>query len=276
MADVLTISRRYYTRSEIAFRDRRRYNEENWFAYMGQQDFSEKTEWQNKETTPGFPIAVEHIVGTFERALTDSDDWLQVDPPGLGVPFLDPSLIAQLLQFFLERLFTPGNHAETGYGIQVLVSDAVKRALLEPLVIAKVYPMLQKRQLFKFKTRAPVGREQGNYPQYDFATDPGSPVDSEVMRLAIELIPYEDYFPDPSPEKRYEIHRSRRNLYDLLANPEYDSDVVRSLLGAATKQRNLDDQRNRAVIQAERTVGTDPYEIEVFEAWGDIVDFETG
>lgn len=273
MATVINISERYFTRSDNVFRERRKVNEDLWWAYLGRQDFSDKTEWQNKETTPGFPIAVEHVVGTFERSLTDTDDWLAVQPPGPGVSILPPEMIGEGLMFYLERLYQPGNHPDTEYGVQTFVSDAAKRALFEPIIIAKVYPVITKRRIFKFGRRDSK-RAQGSMPAHDLVGKQESkPVDIEVVRLAIELVPYEDYYPDPSPERRYEIHRTRRNLYDLMANPEYDQDVVKTLLNAANEDYT---RKNQALKQAQTSVGDDPYEIEVFEAWGDIIDYETG
>lgn len=272
-ADLIQISQRYKTRSETVFRDRRLKNEENWWAYLGEQNFSEKAEWQNQETTPGFPIAIEHIVGTLERALTDSDDWLRVQPAGVGKPFLKSEIIAKLLQFYLGRLHQPGNRMETGYGIQVFVSDAMKRALLEPVVIAKVYPVLKKKRLFQFETAQPVGRDTGTYFPHEMATNPDTPIDIPVMRLAVELVDYDDYLPDPSEARRYEIHRTRRNLYDLRANPEYDQHAVDSLLGKANEEY---DQINKIKNRDQQKVPRDPYEVDVFEAWGDVVDHTTG
>ena len=273
MASIINISHRYFDRSDIVYRDRRKLNEELWWAYLGMQDFSDKTEWQNRETTPGFPIAVEHVVGTFERSLTDTDDWLAVQVPGPGMSILPAEVIGSLMMFYMERLYQPGNHPDTEYGVQAFVSDAAKRALFEPVVIAKVYPVITKRRIFKFK-RNDSRRDQGSMPAHDLAGKQESkPVDIEVVRLAVELVPYEDYYPDPSPERRYEIHRSRRNLYDLLANPEYDQEVVKTLLNKANEDYT---RKNQALKQAQTSIGDDPYEVEVFEAWGDIIDHETG
>jgi hypothetical protein len=274
---ILSVSRRYWTRSDVAFRERRLKNEQNWRAYLGLQDFSFKADYQSKETTPGFPIAIEHVVGTFERALTDSDDWLAADPASpAGKPFLEPAVIQDLTQFYLERLWKPGNHPETAHGISVVVGDACKRGILEPTVIAKVFPVLVKRRHFKLeqtKPREDMPVGELNPTEYTRIKAKMKPVDVDTMRLAIELIPYEDYFPDPSDHCRYEIHRTRRNLYDLLANPEYDKAVIRSLIGMANDEMV---RRNAATANLEHRVGPDPYEIEVFEGWGDIIDHETG
>lgn len=273
-ADILSISRRYHTRSDVAFRPRRKKNEDNWRAYLGEQDFSYKADFQSRETTPGFPIAVEHIRGTFERALTDSDDWMSSEAPSpAGKPFLEPQIIQNMLQFQLERLWTPGNHPETGYGIQTLVGDAVTRAIMEPVVIAKVYPVLVKRRMFRFKRTKPDAEATGGFPAQEFIEGDPEPIDVETLRLAIELVPYEDYFPDPSPACRYEIHRTRKALHELVANPEYDKDALKSLLGQANDEYL---KRNGAARDADRNVGPDPYVIDVYEAWGDVIDHETG
>jgi len=271
VADTLTIFQRYLTRADVAFRPRRKKNEDNWRAYLGEQDFSYKADFQSRETTPGFPIAVEHIVGTFERALTDSDDWLAADPAGPGKPFLEPAIIQDLTQFYLERLWQPGNHPETGYGIQAFVGDACKRGIMEPKIIAKVFPVLRKKRMFRFKKAEPT--QPGDYRAHELTAKQLEPIDVETMRLAVELVPYEDYFPDPSPHCRYEIHRTRRNLHELLANPEYKRDAVLSLLGHANQEMT---KRNQALARAEMTVGPDPYDVEVYEGWGDIIDYETG
>jgi hypothetical protein len=272
MADALTISRRYFTRSDTTFRPRRKKNEENWEAYLGRQDFSYKADYQSQETTPGFPVAVEHIVGTFERALTDSDDWLTAQPAGVGTPFLPPEIMQNLVQFYGERLWQPGNHPETGYGIQCLVGDACKRGIMEPTVVAKVWPVLVKKRLFRFEGVEPEA-ESGTFAANELLGKQLKPVDVEQLRIAVELVPYEDYFPDPSPACRYEIHRTRKALHELLANPDYDKAAVRNLIGKANEELS---RRNAALTRAEAHVGPDPYVIEVFEAWGDLIDHETG
>jgi hypothetical protein len=272
-SDILTISRRYFTRADVAFRARRKKNEENWRAYMGEQDFSYKADFQSRETTPGFPIAVEHIVGTFERALTDSDDWMTAEAPSpAGKPFLEPAIIQEMLQFYLERIWKPGNHAETAFGIQVLVGDACKRGIMEPYVIAKVWPVLVRKRLFRFE-RAQADADVYALPATELLGKQLKPVDVETLRIAVELIPYEDYFPDPAAACRYEIHRSRRALHELLANPEYDKEAVKRLIGQANDEYQ---KRNGAQRDADRNVGPDPYVVDVFEGWGDIIDHETG
>jgi len=270
--NVIRISKRYLDRGELVKKRRTRKNTENWDAYAGEQDWSHKAEFQSRETTPGFPIAVEQIVGTFERALTDNDEWGSADAPGIGKPFLAPSMIWGLLVHYLQRLWTPGMRPETTYGVQAFVGDAVKRGILEGVVVAKVFPVLVRRREHRFK-KPPKGLAPGVYPAHDLAGERVEPVDVDEVRLAIDLIPWEDYFRDPSPALSYEIHRTRRQLHELRANPEYDQGAVDKLYSRAADTVSQYEKRTRA---GENYVAPDPYEVEVFEAWGDVIDDRTG
>jgi hypothetical protein len=271
--DILRISRRYLDRGKMVGQRRQRKNAENWDAYLGEQDFSHKAEFQSRETTPGLPLAVEHIVGTFERALTDNDDWLAADAPGIGKPVLSPSMIQGVLLHYLQRLWVPGNRPETTYGVQVFVGDAVKRGLIEGLVIGKIYPVLVKRRSYRYRKPRRSALDPGSYPAHELAGETMEPVDVEEMRLAVDLIPWDDYFRDPSPALRYEIHRTRRQLHELRANPEYDQAAVDRLYGRTEEQIKEYEKRTRT---GENYVAPDPYEVDVYEAWGDVIDETTG
>jgi hypothetical protein len=281
---VLAISKRYYHRSWTTRKPRQRLNDANWMAYRCENDWSHKAAFQSRECTPMFPIAVEQIVGTFERALTDSDDWLSADPAGVGAPFLPPDTIKGLLKFYLDRLYRPGAHAETGCGIQSFVGDACKRGILEPCIVAKIYPVMTVRRRYRMKGVQPdldeaaetAGAESftGAYPAYDYLGETLAVDTDEKMRLAIDLIPYQDFFPDPSEANNFEIHRTRRQLHELLANPEYDATAIQRLLGRAQETRAS--VYDKSKTSGEQTVGADPFEIEVFEAWGNVIDEYTG
>jgi hypothetical protein len=272
-ANILRISRRYEARAVQSRRQRSYQNEANWQAYRGEQDFSQKAEYQSRETTPAFPLAVDQIVGTFERSLTDSDDWLSVDQAGIGDPFLTADQVKKLIMFYMERLDTPGNQPEKARGIQVVVGDASKVGIIEPVVTLKIYPVIRRRRIYKMERIEP-DREDGDFPAYHFVGKKMKPTSVETMRLAIDVIPWEDYFPDPSEKGRWEIHRTRVSLDELLANEEYDQDVVRSLIN--TTNTTIADSTNERRGKSEDSVETDPYEIELLEGWGDIIDERTG
>lgn len=273
MADDITISKRYYTRSKVVRDTRRQQNAANWDASAGKQDFTWKAEWQSRETTPSLPIALEHVVGTFERALTDSDDWLTAQASGVGTPFLDPGVIAGISRFYFDRLWKPGNHSETGWGIQAVVGDSIRRALVEPDIVLKIYPVVTKRKQYSLE-RVEATEDGSHRADELHSSRQLASYDVESLRLAVDVVPYEDYFPDPSPFKRYEIHRTRRQISDLLANPEYDQEAVKRLLSRA--QSSDRGRSGESVSEADQAIARDPYEVEVFECWGDMVDHESG
>lgn len=271
--NLLRISKRYLARGDQAKWPRKRKNQQNWDAYMGEQDFSHKAEFQSHETTPTLAIAIEQIVGTFERALTDSDDWLAADAPGLGKPIISPTAVQELLLHYLQRLWTPGNRPETTHGIQVLVGDGIKRGLLEGLVIGKIYPVYVKSSRTRFGRLARAKVRDGAHPAYELLGKEMRPESHYEMRIAIDLVDWNDYYRDPSPALNYEIHRTHRQLHELKGNPDYDQEAVDRLYGRASQV--LEDYRSRNQM-GEGYVEPDPYEIEVYEAWGNVVDETTG
>lgn len=273
MTSTLHISQRYLMRSDSVRRPRAPKNDANWQAYRCEQDWSHKASFQSQECTPSFPIAVEHIVGTFERALTDSDEWLTADNPGVGQDFLDPESIKGMTKFYLERLWTPGNKGDTSYSIQAFVGDSCKRGILEPVIVAKVYPVMIQKRSYRFLTGKPAAEFDGAVPAYDYLGDNVGVKVVESMRLAIDLIPYNDFFPDPSEANNYRIHRTRRQLHELLANPEYDPEAVRRLLGKAAQEH---ERMDRSRTTGEKSIQRDPYEVEVYEGWGNIIDETSG
>lgn len=272
-AQYIRISRRYFDRADQFKGQRKRKNAANWDAYMGEQDFSHKAEFQSRETTPSFPIAVEQIVGTFERALTDNDDWVDADKIGFGKTFLSPTVVRELLLHYMQRLWTPGNRPETTYGVQAFVGDAIKRGLLEGLVIGKIFPVFTKAKHTRFRKVPRAKLDTGAYQAYELLGEETKPVTTYEMRLGLDLIEWDDYFRDPSPALNYEIHRTRRQLHELRATPDYDQDAVDRIYGQVAHDLDEFRKRNRT---GEAYVEPDPYEIEVYECWGNMIDETTG
>jgi hypothetical protein len=97
-------------------------------------------------------------------------------------------------------------------------------------------------------------------------------VDVEEMRLAIDLIPWDDYYRDPSPALNYEIHRTRRQLHELKNNDEYDQEAVSRLFSRAEEQCRVLESQD----PDDGKVPPDPYEVVVYEAWGNVIDETNG
>lgn len=266
------ISARYWDRAEHPLLWRIEKNRENWRAYRGEQDFRHKANFQNQETTPDLPIACEQLVGTFERALSDNDDWVEASHPGLGKAFMKPEIARGLLLFYLERLYQPGNQPDTQYGFSTFIGDAVKRGICETEIIVKVVPMYKKVRRYRMKMSEPT--EDGDYPAHELLSKKTMVAeDVERMRIALDLVPYRDFFRDPSEANNYVIHRCRRQLSELFGNPEYNQEAVRDLFNRATA---AEAEMKKKLDTGEEHQAVDPYEIEVREYWGNVVDDQTG
>jgi hypothetical protein len=273
------ITASYWERSWQSRWNRRSQNLANWNALHSRQDWSHKQPWQTQQTVAEFGISIEQSVGTLERGLTDTEDWLTCDAVGIGKPLMDPDTIALLLRHYLMRLWQPGDMPETSYNIANLLGDGIKRGLLESIITAKIFSKVCTKYQYKLETSKPQKGRLGHREDlsaYDL-TPPGRPrvVRDEIQdfRLAIELVPWEDFFPDPSLLNKYIIHEVTVHLSELNANPDYDPDVIKSIRGNASA--TYSDMYKR-VTQDVVFVHHDPDEVRVRECWGDLIDPDTG
>lgn len=280
LADRATrISATYYERSWQTRWPRRAKNQANWLAYHTKQDWSHKLPWQTTQCVSEFGISIEQSVGTLERGLTDSDDWLTVDGIGIGAPAIDPDTIGSLLKFYLQRLWLPGDLPETSYNIANLIGDGMKRGLLESILTAKIYGVMETKYQYRLVESKVV---KGNFghreavPAYN-QVPMGRPkvVRDPVQdfRLAVDLIPWEDYFPDPSALNKWVCHEATVHLSELGANEDYDPNVIAGIRGTA--DATYSDQYKR-IEQGVTFVPHEPDEVRVREFWGDLIDPDTG
>jgi hypothetical protein len=168
-----------------------------------------------------------------------------------------------------------------------LLADAIIIGLLESEITLKVYGVDAERPIYMLESADPshpVGMVSGDESDL---LNPAPPRTYERMRfeirramlrtfrLGIDLIPYEDAFPDPSPLNAFFIHRTTRHILDLRNNPDYDPDVIAGITGSAVESAaELEKQRrsgNYSISQAR-----DPNQVDVLEYWGDIHDPTTG
>jgi hypothetical protein len=273
------VSGSYKERSWQSRWNRRAQNLANWNALHSRQDWSHKLPWQTQQTVAEFGISVEQAVGALERGLTDTEDWLTVDPIGIGDPVIDPDTVAAFLKYYLQRLWVPGDAPETSYNLANLLGDGIKRALLESILTAKVTGKLCTKYQYRLEhskpQRGPMGHRE-SLDGYQLAAHGRPRVVRDPIRdfrLNVELVPWEDWFPDPSLLNKYVIHEVTVHLSDLGANPDYDPDVVKAVRGTAAAM--YADMYKRAT-QDVVFVHHDPDEVRVQEFWGDLIDPGSG
>ena len=269
----------YKDRSWQSRWNRRAQNLANWDALHSRQDWAHKLPWQTQQTVAEFGVSIEQAVGNLERGLTDAEDWLTVSPIGIGEPVIDGETIASLLKYYLDRLWIPGDAPETSYNLANLLGDGIKRALLESILTAKVYPKLTTKYQYRLEQsqprKGPLGHREA-LSGYDLVPMGRPKVVRDLLpefRLAIELVPWEDWFPDPSLLNKYVIHEVTVPLSDLGANPDYDPEVVEHVRGNA--YATYADMYKR-VTQDVVFVAHDQDEVRIQEVWGDLIDPSTG
>src|SRR5262249_16794606 len=155
----------------------------------------------------------------------------------------------------LERLAVDGGCMPTTYGMGRLIYDSWKLGLIESEVTWKV-------------SMAPDFR-----PSYRMQDGQMVIAETESMRLRVDLVPFEDFFPDPSSAKQYMIHEIEvaiRELPDLGFSPE-DIDRMRH---ASPGTEKLEQQRRRAGVA--HSMPSPLNRVLLREYWGDLTHPQTG
>lgn len=242
-------------------------NRQNMRAYMGQQDWSHKQTGQSREFLPKTPVAVEQFSAFVKRALIQFGNWFSVDSPKTNP--LSSDEIREFVKYHLNYL-ADGMRDWTTFPLRV--SDGVKLALLESLITFKIHGYRVPETRF-FAERGTKFMQSGDdrvlVKDHKLIRKTLSP-----WRLAIDLIRAEDYYPDPTGRKLYEIHHVERDLHDVIELAEqgiYDASIVEQIaedFDDRQREYEINILRNQPEVVSpsfRKTVGID-------EAWGDILD----
>lgn len=216
-AAVIRVVNEYRLEAEAARRDRIAQNKQNWNTYFGKQDFGEKSEGQSEEVLPKVAEAVEQFSAFVKRALTQFGDWFSGDVPATSPVSAEQA--RKLMRCYLDDCVVGPNKTSK---FPTIISNALKSGLLESLIVLKVHGQLVKERTFMSKegARNPVAGSRSSW------------------KLRIDLVPNEDYYPDPTGRGLYEIHRVERDLVDvqaMAAQGIYDKDVVARIVEDFTR-----------------------------------------
>src|SRR4029434_3065561 len=95
----------------------------------------------------------------------------------------------------------------------------------------------------------------------------------EAMRLRIDLIPFEDHYPDPSSAKHYNIHEIEVSVADL-PDLGFTPEEIDKMRHASPGTEKLEEQRRRAGV-AQAMPGP-LHRVILREYWGDLIHPQTG
>lgn len=251
--------RAYKTEAMDARKVRMKRNAENRRAYLGIQDWSHKQRGQSKEFLPKTPVAVEQFVSFAKRALTQFGPYYEVELAPDSQSPISGEAIRRLVDCHLDEILVEDNKTSS---FPVLMSDGLKVGALESLVILKIHGNMVNDRRFQART-APNG------------STVLTPVDFKHWKLRVELLPPENYLPDPTGAGLYEIHTSKRDLSYLVERAEegiYDKRVVSQIQEDFTKQEEDTKRREFEKGQDETIKPSFRKKVQIDEFWGTIVD----
>jgi hypothetical protein len=285
--DVVRIVKECYEESKQARWTRDQRNQVNYDAYHCRQDTSGKIVGQSAEFVPKVAEALEQFAAYIKRGMVSFGNYFSVklepNPAITGQGPLTESGVVQLLRRRLEDAdeIPPGL-----LDFPTLVSDGIKTGGLSGLVIAKVSGRkvpTRRLSVDMVPIRAIVPDPvTGTFGEATLGhTEQLSMQEGRVWRLMIELIPFEDYFPDPKNRGLYEIHRSYVDLHEVIElsegeDPKYDPAAVQELADSFpqySENENVRQQEQRT-DQPEGQTPTFRKEVELLDFWGTLLDEE--
>jgi hypothetical protein len=271
-AQVLRAVRAYKAEAKEARETRMLVNQRNWAAYYGESTDTHKLPGQAREVVPKVSESVETFAAFVKRALTDFQSWFSVTVPQASP--IPATVVQKAIQVVLDQ---QQQLDESRVNFPTLMSDGVKVGSLGALMVFKVchYPYLKRR--FVAERGMQVLPVPGQPPQVQ-PRDQLVPVEQPMSAVVIDLIPPENWFPDPTGRGLYKIHgdlecdlEEVQTMADLGA---YDPEVVAQIQSDFAEQE-YESFRAWSRNQDESSPPSFRKRVVLDEFWGTLLD-ETG
>jgi hypothetical protein len=259
---VIQAVNRFRIEADDAKKDRVIKNRFNREMFLGRQDWSHKQDGQSTEFIPKVPVSVEQMCSFVKKGLITFGDWFSIDLDRSLSLIVDGAQIREVLKCFLNDLWERNNRSNR---FHLVISDAVKQGLLESLMILKIHG-----GMMPFRTP--------NFTAESRATKTDNSIDfteSKVWRLRADIIPFEDYYPDPTGNNLYEIHRVERDFHEVMEAAEdgmYDIDVVRKLIDTTMQRSEDEKRRDQDRNQPQTTPPSFRKKVVLDEFWGTLLN----
>lgn len=265
---VIQAINQYRTMAEDGRRDRIDLNRRNRDVFLGRQDFSYKMNGQSREFLPKVPMSVEQMTSFIKRSLVQGNDWFSVRIDRELEEYIYGNQISALLGTFLDNLWSEGGGTTN---LSTVISDAVKVGLLESLMILKVHGGITKKHRFFSEPAEVTMGENGRVSRGRRLRQD----ESDEWRLRIDVIRPEDYYPDPTGNGLYEIHRVERDLHQVIEAAErgiYDMDMVKKLIDHDHPKPQDEKRTEKDRNQNEYTNPSFRKRVVLDEFWGTILN----
>lgn len=249
----------YRKEAETARLDRIQQNRINFDTYHMRQDWDHKQKGQSREFLPKVRMAVEQSANFLKQGVTDIGDWFRVDPqPGVNEDALKvkPSDVYKILFRQLGKA-----------GFQKQVGGAAKLGLLGSLMIAKVGGKWVNKPIYRTKQDL----KNGSFKKKIVAKE------NKVWQLEISLLRQEDYYPDPTNRKLYELQDLMMDYFEiekLAKGPDaiYDLKEVEKLKGQHSSGGYDKEYQKSRETNLQVTNHGHRRQIKLTEIWGSILD----
>ncbi len=286
-SEIVQIVEQDKLRSTDVRRERSIQNRLNWRFFHGGQDWSAKRDGQSRIFLPDLPMAVQQMAAALENQLITFEKWFSVETLG-GLSMFDGDTLQKIVSHCLNRLWKPGNEVDTSLKFPTVLADVIILGLIESEICLKVFGVDSERPVYMLESTDP--KRPAGMMTDDSSEEPNdtTPYTYErlsrrikramlrTFRLAIDVVPFEDSYPDPGKGNSYHIHSVRRHISELRANPDYDPAVVEAIAKHQERHEDTLAKNRRAGLEWSGERVRDPNEVAVDEFWGDLICQKTG
>lgn len=238
-------------------------NRRNMDAYLGKQDWSYKQDGQSTEFIPKTSVAVEAMGNFIKRGLLKFGPWYSAQTDRSLDQLVTGQQLCAILNNFLQDLWDGNN---TSKKFEIVISDAIKMGLLNSVIILKIHGGMAPLRRFRFVPGQRLGDTQEE--------DTLEMEEDKQWKLRIDLIPPEDYYPDPSGNGLFEIHSVERDLHEVLDAAEegiYDPKVVKQLVDTDYKMPEDEKKSEQDKNQDDFTQPSFRKRVVLDEYWGTLL-----
>lgn len=239
--------------------DRMARSKENFDMFHLRYDFSHKKVGQSKDVLSKQSMAVEQIKSFFQQALVDIGDWWKAEaayPSAEEAMLIRPHEITKLTNYMLEKALYFSH-----------VGNSVQSALLGSLVISKTYGCMKPKPRY-------VVRKKGRGKTYKKWIEK---IEDKTWEMKFEVVRQENYYPDPTGRKLYEIEDMWMDYHDVVAMSKGDYAIYDSAAVEGLAKADIDSEENynkaRETGQNPTSSGHRP-KVKITEFWGTILDKE--
>lgn len=236
-------------------------NKNNYDMFHLQHDFSHKEAGQSQEILSKQSMAVEQIKSFFQQALADLSEWWEASvcyPEMEAAMKVRPHEITELTNYMLTR----ANYFSH-------VGNSIETALLSSLVVSKTCGRLVPKPRY-------IARKKGRGAGLKRWLEK---IDNKTWEIDFKIVRAENYYPDPTGARLYEIEDSWIDLHELHAMAEADEDFDQSLIdqlsGGAVDDSQENFEKARETGQNSTNSSQRP-RVKITEFWGTVLDSTSG